>query len=240
MASPAKFTSVNIKHCVSIVIWRGIWPHAVFILFLFLPTVWRQGNHTFPPCWCWMEFLFSMTLQSRSYVDIHQNSTRKKWAKLKFWPNCPFVWFCLELLELSVGLRGGKTATVRLRQCKTIPNSKLQTSCYKDRFMGVPLKNFMPFGGSPERLVIDHHPERFLEIVRKKKKCLPKYQSLKLYHNSFLSLAKQFWPQTKFQTTHNETFLWMTFVKCFVFKVLSLNLARIVNRHHLRSSTSDK
>lgn len=130
--------------------------------------------------------------------------------ELSFGPTvhfCDFVWNYLSCL---LGCAEGKTATVRLRQCKTIPNSKLQTSCYKDRFMGVPLMNFMPFGGSPERLVIDHHPERFLEIVRKKRNVFLN-TSWKLYHNSFLSLAKQFWPQTKFQTTHNETFLWMTF-----------------------------
>lgn len=93
----------------------------------------------------------------------------KNEQNLSFGPTvhfCDFVWNYLSCL---LGCAEGKTATVRLRQCKTIPNSKLQTSCYKDRFMGVPLMNFMPFGGSPERLVIDHHPERFLEIVRKKK-----------------------------------------------------------------------
>lgn len=156
LLDPAKFTSVNIKHCVSIVIWRGIGPHAVFILFLFLPTVWRQGNRTFPLCWCWMEFLFSMT-EYELCGDSPEFYKKKNEQNLSFGPTvhfCDFVWNCLSCL---LGWAEGKTATVTLRQCKTIPNSKLQTSCYKDRFMGVPLMNFMPFGGSPERLVIDHH-----------------------------------------------------------------------------------
>lgn len=140
---------------------------------------------------------------------------KKKWVKLEFSLNCPFLWFCLELLDLSVGLRGRKkTVTITLRQCKTIPNSKLQTSCYKDRFMGVPLMNLMPFGGNPERLVIDYHRSDLnasLRLLARFFFSSPKCQSLKLYHNSFVSLAKQFWPQTKFQTTRDDTFLWMTF-----------------------------
>lgn len=103
----------------------------------------------------WMEFISSVTLQSTSYVEIHQKSTEK--PKRQFWPNCSFccnfVWNCSSCL---LGCAEEKRATVTLHQCKTIPNSKLQTSCYKDRFMGATLMNFMPFGGCPERLVNDH------------------------------------------------------------------------------------
>lgn len=59
------------------------------------------------------------------------------------------------------------TATVALHQRKTIPNSKLQTSCCKDRFMGVTLMKELPFGGQAKRTTCEWSPpsvwpERFL------------------------------------------------------------------------------
>lgn len=60
----------------------------------------------------------------------------------------------------------------------------------------------------------------------------PKCQTLKLYHNSFLSHGKLFWPQTKFQATLDEIFLWMTSCQpvCLVF----LKATRTIRGHNHR------
>lgn len=112
-------------------------------------TISADGRTVLLPDLCCGRNLFSS-----SYVEIHQ----KFYGRNKTTVLAQLLWLCLELLKLSVGqCRGKKTATVTWHQGKTTPNPKLQTSCYKDRFMGVTLMNLMPFGGCPERLVNDHH-----------------------------------------------------------------------------------
>lgn len=95
-----------------------------------------------------------------------------------------------------------------------ISSRLFQTSCHTDKLLqGVTLINSLPFGRCTEQLVNDHHHSdlnvSFFPVNNFFLSLSLKCHSLKLYHNSFLSLWKQVGPQTKFRATPDEILLWI-------------------------------